>query len=51
MNIRYPIYEGVYRILTFGQTVYQDRETIGSGNDEIPGNRKADLQMQLRIKF
>ena len=33
------------------QTVYQDRETIGSGNDEIPGNRKADLQMQLRIKF
>ena len=35
----------------FGQTVYQDRETIGSGNDEIPGNRKADLQMQLRIKF
>lgn len=35
----------------FGQTVYQDRATIGSGNDLIEGNKKTDLQMQLRIKF
>ena len=24
MNIRYPIYEGVYRILTVGGTVYAE---------------------------
>ena len=38
-------------LLKFGQTIYQDRESIGSGNDQIPGNKKADLQMQLRIKM
>ena len=42
---------GVYRMLTFGQTVYRDRETIGSGNDLIEGNTKTDLQMQFRVKF
>lgn len=37
--------------LTFGETVYLDRNEIGSGNDLICGNKKADVQMQLRIKF
>ena len=30
---------------------YLDRNEIGSGNDLIYGNKKADVQMQLRIKF
>lgn len=34
-----------------GQTVYADRNEIGSGNDLIAGNKKMDLQMQLRVKF
>ena len=34
-----------------GQTVYTDRREIGSGRDLIPGNKKMDLQMQLRMKF
>ena len=38
-------------LVKFGQTVYRDRETIGSGNDLIEGNTKTDLQMQFRIKF
>lgn len=38
-------------LLKFGETIYQDRESISSGNDLIPGNRKGDIQMQLRIKF
>lgn len=38
-------------LVKFGQTVYQDRESIGSGNDLIQGNRKADLQMQVMVKF
>lgn len=38
-------------LVKFGQTVYQDRQSIGSGDDLINGNRKADLQMQLRVKF
>lgn len=48
---RYDLSKTFLFIVKFGQTVYQDRETIGSGNDQIRGNRKADLQMQLRMKF
>ena len=50
-HLRYDLNKTFMFLAKFGQTVYQDRETIGSGNDEIPGNSKADLQMQLRIKF
>lgn len=38
-------------LVKFGQTIYRDRDAIGSGNDLIEGNRKTDLQMQLRIKL
>lgn len=38
-------------LVKFGQTVYRNRKTIGSGNDLIEGNKKTDLQMQFRIKF
>lgn len=48
---RYDVNEDLMFLVKFGQTIYQDRETIGSGNDLIRGNKKADLQMQLRIKF
>ena len=34
-----------------GQTIYTDRNEIGSGNDLIQGKRKTDLQVQLRIKM
>ncbi|MEG1563098.1 MAG: helix-hairpin-helix domain-containing protein [Bacteroides sp.] len=37
--------------MKFGQTIYNDCQKIGSGNDLISGNKKADLQMQLRLKF
>lgn len=50
-HLRYDLNKTFMFLAKFGQTVYQDRETIGSGNDEIPGNSKADLQMQLCIKF
>ncbi|MDO4163892.1 MAG: helix-hairpin-helix domain-containing protein [Bacteroides sp.] len=50
-HLRYDLNKHFMFIAKFGQTVYQDRETIGSGNDLIPGNKKADVQMQVRIKF
>lgn len=50
-HLRYDL-NGVFMLIAkFGQTVYQDRDEIGSGNDLIDGNRKSDLQMQLRLKF
>lgn len=34
-----------------GLTWYMNRETIGSGADEIPGNRKPELKFQVRFRF
>ncbi|MDE6347888.1 MAG: helix-hairpin-helix domain-containing protein [Bacteroides sp.] len=48
---RYDWNRHIMLLVKFGETVYQDRETIGSGDDLIRGNRKGDLQMQLRVKF
>lgn len=49
--VRYDISKLFMLLIKFGQTVYQDRNEIGSGNDLIKGNKKADMQMQLRMKF
>ena len=35
----------------WGWTHYRDRNRIGSGAEEIQGNRKYDLQMQIRWKW
>lgn len=49
--IRYDLSKSCMVLAKFGQTVYQDRNKIGSGKDLIPGNKKSDLQVQLRLKF
>lgn len=49
--VRYDISKFFMLLIKFGQTVYQDRNEIGSGNDLIKGNKKADMQIQLRMKF
>lgn len=50
-HLRYDIGKTWMMIAKIGQTVYYDRDEIGSGNDLISGNKKADVQMQLRLKF
>lgn len=37
--------------LKWGQTVYTDKELIGSGLDQIYGNKKSDLKFQIRINW
>ena len=51
IRLRYEPNKHWLFITKFGETVYLDRNEIGSGNDLICGNKKADVQMQLRIKF
>jgi len=31
--------------------LYNNRKTLGSGPEEIKGNHKQDLTLQLRLKF
>ena len=51
IHFRYDMNKHWTAIAKLGQTTYFDRDEIGSGNDLIYGNKKADIQMQLRIKF
>ena len=51
INLRYDLNTHWMVIAKFGQTIYRNRSEIGSGYDLIASNKKADLQMQLRLKF
>ncbi|HNS43441.1 MAG TPA: hypothetical protein PKN22_11835, partial [Taishania sp.] len=35
----------------YGLFLYNNRKTLGSGPEEIKGNHKQDLTLQLRLKF
>ncbi|MDR3118996.1 MAG: helix-hairpin-helix domain-containing protein [Mediterranea sp.] len=48
--LRYDLNRHWMLIVKYGQTTYFDREKIGSGDDLIKGNKKCDLQLQLRVK-
>ena len=50
-HLRYDFRDWLMLITKFGQTIYQDRDEISSGKDLIKGNKKTDLQVQIRIKF
>ena len=49
--VRYEPNRHLLFLVKLGQTLYLDRNEIGSGNDLIRSNRKTDLQMQLRIRI
>lgn len=51
VRLRYELNKHWLFITKFGETIYLNRNEIGAGNDLIYGNKKADIQMQLRIKF
>ena len=51
LHTRYDLNKHFMFILNFGHTIYLDRNNISSGNDLIESNKKADIQMQLRIRF
>lgn len=50
-RLRYDLGRVATLLAKVGQTVYADRDEIGSGNDLIAGNRKLDLQLQLRLRL
>ncbi|MBX7095218.1 MAG: helix-hairpin-helix domain-containing protein [Flavobacteriales bacterium] len=37
--------------LRYGQWLYNNQNTIGSGLSEIQGNRKSEIRIQLRLRF
>ena len=50
-HLRYDFGQRLMLLAKLGHTVYRDRDEISSGNDLIRGNKKTDLQVQMRVKF
>ena len=51
LNVRYTWKEMLVLQAKYAYTHYRDRETIGSGLEQINGNRKNDLYFQISLKF
>ncbi|MEO0403354.1 MAG: hypothetical protein AAF193_00635 [Bacteroidota bacterium] len=49
--IKYRIKKGVDLWVRYGRWAYTDRQTVGTGLDEIEGPNRSDLRMQLRLRF
>ena len=50
-NVRYELNKHFIFQAKYAITHYGDRDVISSGLEEIEGNTKSDLYMQLRLKF
>ena len=51
LNVRYTWKDLLVLQVKYAYTHYRDRETIGSGLEQINGNKKSDLYFQIRLKF
>ena len=51
VHLRYQLNRHFLFLVKYGETLYFDRTTIGSGPDLIASRHKGDLQMQVRIVF
>jgi hypothetical protein len=50
-NTRIDLGKHLMLIAKFGETIYQNRSTISSGDELIKSNKKGDLQLQMRLQF
>ncbi len=51
LNLNYDWGKKLTFWLRWAQTIYKNRDTVGSGLDEIPGNRRSDVKFQVRVLF
>ncbi|KQM66134.1 hypothetical protein ASE74_09620 [Pedobacter sp. Leaf216] len=51
LNLKYNVAKRLNIWLRYGLFIYKDVETVGTYLDEIKGNKKSELKMQLRYQF
>lgn len=51
INLRYKLSNKISFYLKFSQSHFNNSETIGSGLNEINGNKKSEIKAQVRLKF
>jgi hypothetical protein len=50
-NINYDVSRKLSFWMRWSQTIFNNRESIGSGLDQIAGNKRSDVKLQLRYVF
>ncbi|MGB4931593.1 MAG: hypothetical protein WBP43_16560, partial [Chitinophagales bacterium] len=51
VNINYDVNKKMTLWIKWGQTLYKNKNLIGSGLDEIKGNTKSEAKLQVQYKF
>jgi hypothetical protein len=51
LTINYYLGKRISFWLRWAQTIYRDKTTVGSGLDEINGNKKSEVKVQARWVF
>jgi hypothetical protein len=52
VNLKYDLRDNVSLWFKFSQTVFaDDRETTGTGNDQIEGNRRTNVRFLMRWRI
>jgi hypothetical protein len=51
LTLHYDMTKKFSAWLRWAQTIYRDKQSIGSGLDEIRGNRRSEIKLQLRYIF
>ena len=51
LNINYDINKKLSLWIKWSQTIYKDKNPVGSGLDEINGNTKSEIKLQAMYKF
>jgi uncharacterized membrane protein len=51
VNINYDMSKKLSFWLRWAQTIYRDQQSIGSGLDEISGNKKTEVKLEARFIF
>jgi len=51
LTLNYDLSKKVSFWLRWAQTIYKNRATVGSGLDEIQGNRRSEVKIQARWLF
>ena len=50
-NTRYTLIRDFDLWLRYSLTSYYDQNTVGSGDDQINGNKRSDIRLQIRYQF
>jgi len=50
-NVRYTVFRGLDLWIRYARSNYSGQESVGSGNDQINGNKRSDVRLQVRYQF